>query len=68
MRLRQPSQAYSRDVAVDQIGQIERADRENHKRGRDIEVGVGRVILTSPNGTRYSVTVDNAGTLSTVAV
>ena len=68
MRLRQPRQAYSRDVAVDINGQIERADRENHKRGRDIEVGVGRLILTSPNGTRYSVTVDNAGNLTTTAL
>ena len=68
MRLRQPGQAYSRDVAVDINGQIERADRENHKRNRDIEVGVGRLILTSPDGTRYSVTVDNAGNLATTAL
>ena len=68
MRLRQPGQSYSRDIAVDQNGQIERADRENHKRGRDIEVDVGRLILTSPNGTRYSVTVDNAGNLATTAL
>ena len=68
MRLRQPRQAYSRDVAVDINGQIERADRENHKRNRDIEVGVGRLILTSPDGTRYSVTVDNAGNLATTAL
>ena len=27
--------------------------------------GVSRIILVSPNGTSYSVTVDNSGTLST---
>ena len=68
MRLRNPGAAYDRQAEAERNGQIERADRENHKRGRDIEVGVGRVILTSPNGTRYSVEVDNAGTLSTTAV
>lgn len=43
---------------------IEAEDRRNHKRGRDIEVGVGRVILTSPDGTRWAVEVDNSGVLS----
>ena len=48
--------------------QIEQADRENHKRGQDVEIGDGRLILTSPDGTRYSVEVDNAGNLSATAV
>jgi hypothetical protein len=48
--------------------QLEAADRENHKRGRDIEVNPGRLILTSPDGTRWSVTVDDTGTLSAVPV
>lgn len=46
-------------------------------RGRDVEIplplpnsgGRGpRLILVSPDGTRYSVTVDNAGVIGTVAV
>ena len=49
-------------------GIIERADKQNLKRGQDLEVGGGRLILTSPNGTRYEVTVDNAGTLTTSAL
>lgn len=39
--------------------------------GGDIRVGVNTsqgVVLTSPNGTRYRLIVDNAGVLSTVAV
>lgn len=48
--------------------EIERADRNNLKRGRDIEAGAGRVILTSPNGTRYALTVANDGTLGTEEV
>jgi hypothetical protein len=30
--------------------------------------GVPRIILTSPNGTQYAVTVDNSGNLITTAV
>jgi len=47
---------------------LEFADRLNHKQNQDVEIGEGRVILTSPNGTRYSVEVDNAGNLSATAV
>lgn len=48
--------------------QIEQADKQNHKKDRDIYVSPGRLILTSPDGTEYSVEVDNAGALSTSAV
>ena len=44
---------------------LERADKDNYKRNQDIEVGENFLILTSPNGTRYSVVVDDAGNLST---
>lgn len=47
-------------------------------KGADVEIAaipnpalgnrVPRLILRSPNGTRYSILVDNAGVLSTVAV
>jgi phosphosulfolactate phosphohydrolase-like enzyme len=47
---------------------IEMADRMNYKRDQDLEINNNRIILTSPNGTRYAVTVDNAGVLSTVVV
>lgn len=49
-------------------GLLERADKENHKRNRDVEIGEGRLILTSPNGTRYKVTVADDGTLTTAAL
>jgi len=42
-----------------------------HIIGGDISVGVSNshgVILTSPNGTKYRLIVDNAGALSTTAV
>lgn len=68
MKLPPPANGYSRTDQQDIRFRIEQADRENHKRNRDVEIGVGRLILTSPNGTRYSITVDNAGVISAVAV
>lgn len=47
---------------------LESADAANLKRGFDVEMSAGRVILTSDNGTRYALVVSNAGVLSTVPV
>lgn len=48
---------------------LEQADAMNLKRQADIDVVSGsRLILTSPNGTRYSITVSNAGALAATAV
>ena len=68
MKIQHASDRYSARDQQDMIRQIEQADQLNHKRNRDVEIGVARLILTSPNGTRYSVTVSNAGALSAVAI
>ena len=35
---------------------------ENHKRNRDVEIGLGRVILSrSSDGKRFDITVDDLG-------
>lgn len=47
---------------------LERADDENHKRNRDVEVSPGRLILKSPDGTRWSITVDNSGVVAATAL
>jgi len=39
-----------------------------HKRGVDLELASERLILRSPDGSRFSVVVDNTGALSTVAL
>ena len=47
---------------------IEQADQLNHKKNQDVEIGAARLILRAPNGTRYSVTVDNSGALGATAL
>lgn len=43
---------------------LEQEDRRNRKLGVDVEIGREKLVLTAPNGTRYGLTVSNAGVLS----
>lgn len=47
---------------------LEQADEQNLKRGRDIEMGSARIILASPNGLRWAIVVSNTGVVSAVAL
>lgn len=47
---------------------IEHEDARNRKKGVDLEIVAERLILRSPNGTRYKITVSDAGALSAVAL
>lgn len=68
MRLQNPAPTYQQRLEAERNRQIEQADAENHKRNRDVEIGQGRLILMSPDGTRWNVTVSNAGALSATAL
>lgn len=68
MRLPNPPDGYSRADQAEIRRQVEQADNENHKRNRDVEIGGGRLILKSPNGARWSITVSNAGVITAVAL
>ena len=63
-----PAQSYDRTTANQTNLILEQADYLNHKRNQDIEVGDGRVILKSPNGTRYKIAVDNSGNLTASSI
>ena len=48
---------------------LELADKGNFKKFEDVDLANNeRLILVSPNGTRYKVTVDNSGNLGTATV
>ena len=68
MKIAMPPAAYAARYFIEMVRTLEGSDMENHKRNRDVEVGEANLILTSPNGTRYSVNVANDGTLSASAV
>lgn len=65
MKLPFPSMFYDQSREVERNRQLERADQENLKSGRDLELAGARLILASPDGTRYAVIVGNDGVLST---
>lgn len=68
MRLPDPPERYDPDHQREVSARLEQEDAQNRKKGRDVEIGSARLILTSPNGTRYAVAVDNTGILSTSVV
>lgn len=47
---------------------LEREDSKNVKKNQNIEMANNQLIITSPDGTRFALVVDNAGVLSTVVV
>lgn len=70
MRLQNPSSAYNPTRELERNRSIELSDRQNHKRGQDIEVGGNdeRLILTDDNGIRYEVYVDTSGALQVAII
>ena len=68
MKLPNPPTGYDRRDQAETRVLMERADYLNHKRNQDVEIGAARLILTSANGTRFSVVVSNAGVLSATAI
>lgn len=68
MKLPDPGSAYSGPRERLRNQQIEMADQQNHKRNRDLELGGGRLIMQSPNGARWSVTIDNLGNITATAL
>ena len=68
MILPTPANDYSGPQLREAFATIEQEDQLNHKRLQDVEVGDARLILKSPNGTRYCITVDNSGNLGATAL
>ena len=58
-------QAYFSPV----LQQIARLLTTSYQKGSDVELNVDqRLIIVSPNGTRYEIVVDNSGVLSASAI
>lgn len=66
MSLPLPPEIYSRTAESQNRAEIQRRLNRKLERGVDIELGNGeQLILISPNGTRFPVTVDDDGFLTT---
>ena len=67
MKLSRPLPNYDPDQVASNQFQIESADRQNHKKDQTVGIGNADLVLTAPDGSRFKVTVDNSGNLSTSA-
>ena len=66
--LRKPLLKFDSDYQNYLVSEIEYRDGLSFKKGERIEVGGGdqtELVLVSPNGTKYKVSVADNGTLST---
>jgi hypothetical protein len=68
MKVPTPPQTYTPVAEAQRNFLLESADRQNRKNNADVEIASSRLILTSPNGSRFSVVVSNAGALSATAL
>ena len=69
MSLVRAPMAYTREDQDRLRTTLDAQDAANRKKGQDVEIaGSEKLILASPNGSRWSVEVSNAGTLSAVAL
>ena len=69
LRLPPPLSVYDRAREAAKNVNLERADLSNFKHFEDVDLANNeRLILVSANGTRYSVTVSDAGALATTAI
>ena len=69
MILPNPPGTYLQAYFAPVLQQIARMLTTSYQKGSDVELNADqRLIIVSPNGTRYEIVVDNSGTLSTNAI
>lgn len=69
LRLPEPDPEYDRRSEIFKNTMMEAADQGNFKHFQDVDLANGeRLVLVSADGTRYSVTVTNAGVLGTTSI
>ena len=68
MRLPTPGSNFDQRTETQRNLLIEQADDLNRKKNQDIELGNERLILQSPDGTRFKLQVDNSCNLSASSI
>ena len=69
MILPNPPGTYLQAYFAPVLQQIARLLTTSYQKGSDVELNSDqRLIIVSPNGTRYEIVVDNSGNLTTTAL
>ena len=68
MRLPDVPNSYLSSRERERNRTLEREDRRNQKVEQDVDIGGARLVITSPDGTRFSITVSNGGTIAATSI
>lgn len=68
MRLPNVPPQYFPAIERERNRTLELADKQTQKTNSDFDVGANKLILTSPDGTRFNITVANDGTISATSL
>jgi len=69
MILANPPKEYLQGFFATVLQQISKTLTVTYQKNADVELNADqRLIIVSPNGTRYKITVDNSGTLSATSL
>jgi len=69
MKLPIPPNSYDPSFEAQRNAFIEQADQQSFKRQADVEIALPqRLVLRSPNGNRWSISVTNAGAITATAL
>jgi hypothetical protein len=68
LKLPKAGAAYAQQVAAKTNQYLEQADTNNRKKGSDVELSTERLILRSPSGARWAITVSNTGVVGATAL
>lgn len=69
MKLPIPPNRYDPSFEAQRNAFIEQADLQSHKKAADLEIVLPqRLILRSPNGSRWVISVSNAGAIVVTAL
>ena len=68
LSLPKPSLVYDATNEAQARRTIEKEDKRNRKIDADLEIGGQKLILKSPNGARWNITVNNSGIVSATAL
>jgi hypothetical protein len=69
MNLPLPPDRYDRSYMSRLLMELNKREINTRKNDTDVEIaGAQRLILSSPDGTRWSITVSNAGAISATSI
>ena len=63
-----PREKYDRELMTQAFRVFSLEFGETYTKGQDLEIPDARLILKSPNGTRWSITVSNSGVISATSL